>query len=119
MTEATPSRSVQARLWVVFAIVAVETGLEIAFVIGREDYGPGGKGLLVLLFALKLVFAHFVRRLSAGAVFGLVLFELGALPVAAGADYAVVLRLLLVGCVISTIALLASCLHAFPSPEVR
>ena len=113
------SRSVAVRLWAVLAIVVVETVLEIAFVVGRDDYGPGGKGLLALLFLLNVVFAEMVRRLSAGGVFGLVLFQLGSVPVVFGASFAFELRALLLGCVIVTISLVASCLHAFPSPEIR
>lgn len=112
-------RSVRARLGTAFVLVVVETALEIGFVFGRDDYGPGGKALVAGLFALKIVFAHGVRRLRAGAVFGLFLFEATGLLVAAGASFSAGVRVLLVACVIAVFALVGSCLSAFPSPEIR
>lgn len=97
----------------------VETGFEMAFVAGRDDYGPGGKALVIALFALKIWFAWRVRHLSAPAVFGLLLFELTGIIVASGAAFAFEVRALLVGCVIAVFALVGSCLSAFPSPEIR
>lgn len=110
---------IRLRLSIAFVIVLIETTLEIAFVFGRDDYGPGGKALVGGMFALKVVFAWWVRRLSPGAVFGLLLFELTGVLVATGASFALELRILLVGCVIAVFGLVGSSLSAFPSPEIR
>ena len=101
------------------AIVVVETIFEVAFVVGRDDYGPGGKALVAALFLLKIWFAWRVRFLSAPAVFGLLLFELTGIIVASGAAFSGEIRALLVGCVIAVFGLVGSCLSAFPSPEIR
>lgn len=113
------SDGVRFRLWLVFVIVLVETAFEVAFVLGRDDYGPGGKALVAALFLLKIWFAWRVRSLSAPAVFGLLLFELSGIIVASGAAFSMGVRALLVGCVIAVFALVGSCLSAFPSPEIR
>ncbi len=106
-------------LTVVFVIVLVETVAEIAFVLARDDYGPGGKGLIAGLFALKIVLAASTRRLNAGGALGLLLFELVGILVATGAEWSMALRLVLVACVITVYVLVLSSLHAFPSPEIR
>lgn len=111
--------TVRLRLYLVLAIVTAETAFEVAFVIGRDDYGPGGKGLVVALFAVKVWFAWRLLRLSAPAVFGLALFELSGLIVATAPGFDTWIRVLLVACVVSVFALVGSCLSAFPSPEIR
>jgi len=101
-----------------FWLVLVESLAEGAFVVARDDYGPGGKGLVLLAFVAKVGFAHLARRLSAGGVLGLLLFELVGILVAVGADWALWLRLLLVATVAAVFALVLSSLRAFPSPEL-
>lgn len=108
-----------AALTVVFVIVAVETTAEVAFVLARDDYGPGGKALVGGLLALKIVLAASTRRLNAGGALGLLLFELVGILVATGAEWSMALRLTLVACVITVYVLVLSSLHAFPSPEIR
>lgn len=101
-----------------FWLVLAESVAESAFVIGRDGYGPGGKALLVSAFAAKVGFAHLARRLSAGGVLGLLVFELVGILVAIGADWALGLRLLLVANVVTVYALVLSSLRAFPTPEL-
>lgn len=101
-----------------FWLVLAESVAEGAFVVARDDYGPGGKGLVLLAFVAKVGFAHLARRLSAGGVLGLLLFELVGILVAVGADWAPWLRLLLVATVAAVFALVLSSLRAFPSPEL-
>ena len=101
-----------------FWLVLAESTAESAFVIARDDYGPGGKALVVLAFVAKVGVAHLARRLSAGGVLGLLVFELGGILVAIGADWALGLRLLLVANVVAVYALVLSSLRAFPTPEL-
>ena len=101
-----------------FWIVLVESLAQGAFVVARDDYGPGGKGLVLLAFATKVLFAHLARRLSAGGVLGLLVLELVGILVALGADWAVWLRLALVATVVAVYALVLSSLRAFPTPEL-
>lgn len=101
-----------------FGLVLVESVAEGAFVLARDDYGPGGKALVLLAFVAKVWFAHLARRLSAGGVLGLLVFELVGILVAVGADWALGLRLLLVANVVAVYALVLSSLRAFPTPEL-
>ncbi|HEX4902356.1 MAG TPA: hypothetical protein VFV42_06075 [Acidimicrobiales bacterium] len=101
-----------------FWVVLVESALEGAFVLGREDYGPGGKAVVLLAFAAKVGFAHLARRLSAGGALGLLVLELVGILVALGADWEPWLRLTLVATVVAVFALVLSSLRAFPSPEL-
>jgi len=105
-------------LHVAFWLVVAESTAQAAFVLGRDDWGPGGKGLVLLAFGAKVLFAHLARRLSAGGVLGLLVAELTGILVALGADWAVPLRLLLAANVVAVFALVLSSLRAFPSPEL-
>jgi len=101
-----------------FWLVLAESVAEGAFVVARDDYGPGGKALVLLAFAAKVGFAHLARRLSAGGVLGLLVLELVGILVALGADWALWLRLLLVATVAAVFVLVLSSLRAFPTPEL-
>lgn len=101
-----------------FWLVLVESIVEGAFVVGRDDWGSVGKALILLAFVAKVTFAHLARRLSAGGVLGLLVFELVGILVAIGADWSTALRLLLVATVLAVYALVLSSLHAFPTPEL-
>ncbi|MDE0804824.1 MAG: hypothetical protein OSA99_16055 [Acidimicrobiales bacterium] len=108
-----------AALTVVLVLVTIETIAEVAFVIARDDYGPGGKALVGGLVAMKIFLAISARRLQAGGALGLLLFELVGILVAIGAAWSLTLRLVLVACVITVYVLVLSSLHAFPTPEIR
>lgn len=101
-----------------FWLVVVESLLQAAFVVARDDYGPGGKGLVLLAFAAKVGLAHLARRRSAGGVLGVLALELVGILVALGADWALWLRLLLVANVAAVFALVLSSLRTFPTPEL-
>ncbi len=101
-----------------FGLVLVESVAEGAFVVAREDYGPGGKALVLMAFVAKVAFAHLARRFSAGAVLGLLVFELVGILVAIGADWALGLRLALVANVVAVYVLVLASLRAFPEPEL-
>ncbi len=105
-------------LTIALVIVTIETVAESMFVLARDDYGPGGKGLVIAMFGAKIVFAARARRLKAGSVLGLLLFELVGILVALGADWDLSLRLGLVATVVAVYSLVLSSLHAFPTPEL-
>ena len=115
---ATAAPAVPWMLHAAFWLVLAESTAEAAFVIGRDDYGPGGKGLVLLAFLAKVVFAHLARRLSAGGVLGLLVFEPVGILVALGADWVMGLRLLLVATVVAVYVLVLTSLRAFPTPEL-
>lgn len=112
------SPAVPWMLHAAFWLVLVESIAEGAFVISRDDYGPGGKALVLLAFAAKVLFAHLARRFSAGGVLGLLVFELVGILVALGAEWSLGLRLLLVATVVAVYALVLSSLRHFPTPEL-
>ena len=99
-------------------LVALQSAAEAAFVVARDDYGPGGKGLVIGVIALKVVFAVWTRRLRAGGALGLLAFEAVGILVALGAGWSSLLRVALAACVVTVWALVLSSLHAFPSPEL-
>ncbi len=111
-------RNVPWQLHAAFWLVLVESIAEGAFVVARDDYGPGGKGLVLLAFVAKVLFADRARRLSAAGVLGLLVFELVGILVALGASWAMGLRLALVATVVAVYVLVLSSLHAFPTPEL-
>ncbi len=105
-------------LTVAFVLVLAESAAEAGFVIGRDDYGPGGKALVVAAIGTKVLLAARARRLSAGGALGLLAFEVIGILVALGAAWSLGLRLALAACVVAVFALVLSSLHAFPSPEL-
>lgn len=105
-------------LTIALVLVTLETAAEITIVLGRDDYGPGGKGFIIAILGLKVALAVGARRLRAGSALGLLVFELVGILVAAGADWAPLARVSLVACVIAVFVLVLSSLHAFPSPEL-
>ena len=101
-----------------FWLVLAESLVEGAFVVARDDWGSMGKVLILLAFLAKVGFAQLARRLSAGGVLGLLVFEWMGILVAIGAEWSMALRLLLVATVLAVNALVLSSLHAFPTPEL-
>lgn len=119
MTAADTTTRPPVALTVVLVLVTIETIAEVAFVVARDDYGPGGKALVGGLLAMKIFLAVSARKLQAGGALGLLLFELVGILVAIGAEWSMALRLVLVACVITVYVLVLSSLHAFPTPEIR
>ncbi len=107
-----------AALTVAFVLVLAESLAEAAFVIGRDDYGPGGKALVVGAIGTKVLCAAGARRLSAAGALGLLALEVTGIVVALGAPWSFGLRIALVACVVAVYALVLSSMHAFPSPEL-
>lgn len=107
-----------AALTAALVIVTVESAAQSAFVLNRDDYGPGGKALVIGAIGLKVLFAVWARRLSAGGALGLLALELMGIVIALGAAWSIELRYALVASVVAVYALVLSSLHAFPSPEL-
>lgn len=119
MADPAPSRSgADLRLRVAAWIVAAEFALESAHVIGRDQFGPGGRALLVLALGTKVVFAVLAVRRSAAGVLGLLVFEAMGLLVALGADWSMSIRLALVATVAVVTTLVVTSLESFPAPEL-
>jgi hypothetical protein len=101
------------------ALVTVEAFAEAVGVAGRSELTVGLRVGLVLCIGLKVLFAWRARRLSAGAVLGLLLLEGTTVVAALGAtDAAPAVRVALAGVALAVLALLSSSLHAFPSPTL-
>lgn len=107
-----------AALTAALVLVAAQSAGEAAFVLGRDDYGPGGKAVVIAAIGSKVLLAGLARRLSAGGALGLLALEAVGVLVALGADWALEIRLALVGCVVAVYVLVLSSLHAFPAPEL-
>ena len=117
-TRPSPPRRAPAALTVALVLVTLQSLAESAFVVARDDYGPGGKALVIGAIGLKVLFAAWTRRLRPGAALGLLAFEAVGILVALGAEWSSLLRVALAACVITVYALVLSSLHAFPSPEL-
>lgn len=107
-----------AALTAALAIVVVQAAGAAALVVARDDYGPGGKGLVLAMIGFGLACGAAARRLRAGGALGLLLFEVVGILVAIGADWTAGLRLALVASIAAVFVLVLSSLHAFPSPEL-
>jgi hypothetical protein len=100
-------------------LIGVETAAELVFVVTRRDLGPGWRLVLVLTLASKAALLWAAFRRSAGAVLGLMLFELTAVFAALVAgSMAWPVRLALAAGGVASIALLAASAHAFPTPRL-
>jgi hypothetical protein len=100
-------------------LVAAEALVEAVVVAGRSELTPGLRVGLVLCIALKWVFGWRVLRLGPGAMLGLLLLQGTTVVAAFGAVDAPLVARLALGAVASTsLVLLSSSLHAFPSPTL-
>ena len=105
-------------LTIALVLVIIQSLAESAFVLARDDYGPGGKALVIAAIGTKVLFAAWARKLSAGGALGLLTFEFVGILVALGASWSTSLRIALAACVVAVFALVLSSLHAFPAPEL-
>jgi hypothetical protein len=98
------------------ALVCAETTVEVALVLSSGRWTLLGRLVIAACVALQYVFAWRVLHRSAGAVLALMLWQVSALLVAAGADWAAVARLGLAVAAVTTIVLLARGSRTFPEP---
>src|SRR4051812_9439235 len=106
---------VPAALRTAAALVAVEAAVEAVVIARRDDLVPGFRVCLILVVALKWLWAVGAMRLQPGSALGLFMIEGISAVAALGATSAPVgARLALAGAAAAVIALLASSLHAFP-----
>ncbi len=100
-------------------LVSGEALVEALAVAGRTELTVGLRTGLVLCVGLKWLFAWRILHLGAGAMLGLLLLE-GTTVVAAFAavEAALTARLVVGGVAAAALVLLASSLHAFPSPTL-
>jgi hypothetical protein len=107
-----------AALKAAVALVVVETTVEIAVVMNSGRWTAAGRVAVSLCIALQYLFAWRALHRSAGAVLGLILWQISALLVAAGADWAPLARAALAAAALSTIVLLARATRTFPEPAL-
>lgn len=98
------------------ALVCAETTVEVALVLAGGRWTLLGRVVIAGCVALQYLFAWRALHRSAGAVLGLMLWQVSALLVAAGADWAAGARLALAACALATIVLLGRASRAFPEP---
>ena len=98
------------------ALVCAETTVEVALVMNSGRWTFLGRVVIALCIALQYVFAWRALHRSAGAVLGLVLWQISALLVAAGADWALLARIGLAVAAVTTTVLLARASRTFPTP---
>lgn len=111
--------AIPASLRAAAVLVSVEAAVEVVVVARREELTPGLRGMLILFLALKWVFAWRVTKLRAGPALGLFLLEGTSALAALGAEHAPPgPRLALAGAAVLACGLLASSLHAFPTPPL-
>lgn len=100
-------------------LITAETLVELLVIAWRTELTLGLRGVLIVCIGTKLVLVALARRVSAGAVLGLLLFEATAVVVALGAASAPLgVRLLLGANAIAAMALLGASAHAFPAPRL-
>jgi len=106
-------------LRVAVGLVAVEALVEAVAVAGRAELTPGLRVGLILCISLKWGFGWRVLRLSAGAMLGLLLLQGTTIVAAFGAvEASMGARLALGAVALTSLVLLSSSLHAFPSPTL-
>lgn len=100
-------------------LVAGQAVVELVVLAWRSQLTVEMRVALALVVALQFLLVWRMRRHSAGAVLGLMLFELSSVLVAAGATgWPLAARTVLAVVAVAVIALLAASAHAFPSPTL-
>ena len=111
--------AIPATLRAAATVIVVEALVEVAVVARRDDLTPGLRVMLIGFLSLKWVFAWRVTHLRAGPALGLFLLEGTTVVAALGAVHAgTPARLALAGSAVLACGLLASSLHAFPTPPL-
>ena len=98
------------------ALAVAETTVEVAVVVASGRWTVLGRLVLASCIALKYLFAWRLLHRSAGAVLALILWEISALLVAAGADWPGAARTGLAVTAVATIVLLTRASRTFPEP---
>jgi hypothetical protein len=101
------------------ALAAAQTLGEAIGIGWRDDFKWPLRIVLILIVSTQLLFAAWARRFSPGAVFGLFAYQIGTVVVAVATEAPVALRLLLAASAVTTFALLAASLPAFPPPDIQ
>jgi hypothetical protein len=100
-------------------LITVETVAEAVAVAWRDDFRAALRVALVACIALKFLFVWLLGRRSAGALFGLVLWEVTALLVAVAATgWPAGVRLGLAATAVMALVLLVRVARAFPEATV-
>jgi hypothetical protein len=100
-------------------LVAGQALVELVVLAWRSQLTVEARVALGFVVALQFLLVWRMRRRSAGAVLGLMLFELSAVLVAAGASgWPLAARTVLAVTAVATIGLLAASAHAFPAPTL-
>lgn len=111
--------AIPATLRAAAALIAVEAAVEMVVVARREELTPGLRVMLIGFLSLKWIFAARALRLRAGPALGLFLLEGTSVVAAFGATEASMpARLAMAGSAVVVCVLLASSLHAFPTPPL-
>ena len=104
----------------------VAAGLVVAQTLGeaigigwREDFKWPLRIALILVISTQIVFAMWARRFSPGSMFALFAYQIATVVVALATRAPIVLRVVLAGSAITTFALLAASLRAFPEPDLQ
>lgn len=98
------------------ALVAAETAAEVAVVLASGRWTVLGRVFIAACIALKYPFVWRLLHRSAGAVLALILWEISALLVAAGADWPGAARAGLAATAVVAIVLLIRASRTFPEP---
>lgn len=116
-TSTAPAAAVPVQLRVLVPLTAVLAGAEVVHVAARDELVVGLRVFLVAVVGAQLPLAYFVGRRSAGAALATLVYQ-GTTIVAALVGGFGELRLALAAGAAVGMALLASSLHAFPTPTL-
>ncbi|MGI8664318.1 MAG: hypothetical protein ACR2LQ_14075 [Acidimicrobiales bacterium] len=100
------------------ALAVVQTIGECIAIGWREDFKWPLRVALILVIGVQILFARWARRFSPGGVLCLFAYQIATIVVALATSAPLWLRFLLGGSALSTFALLAASLSAFPSPDI-
>jgi hypothetical protein len=112
-----PMAAVPARLWLLVPLTALLAAAEVVHVATRDELVAGLRGFLVVVVGVQVPLAYLVVRRSAGAALATLVYQ-GTTVVAALVGGFGELRLALAAGAAVGMALLASSLHAFPTPTL-
>ncbi len=112
--EATPPATLRAAAIVVTAQAVVEA----AAIAWRSELKGALRVVLVLIVLSQVLFARRMLRFSAGSVFAIFAFEIGALVAMISSGFALELRIVLAVAAVAAMVLIGASLSAFPTPDL-